>query len=188
LHFFGDVIGETSVELGYSFRVSNAKLSAGLLMVRRRENEGEVLLVHPGGPYFRNKDEGAWTVPKGLVDGGEELLDAAKREFVEETSFELEAASFVPLGEVRMKSGKRVHAWAFAGDCDPSALKSNDFEVEWPPRSGKMQAFPEVDRAGFFDRKTALSKIIEAQRPLVDRALCEETLKELFGGEEDAGT
>jgi predicted NUDIX family NTP pyrophosphohydrolase len=165
--------------------VPNKKLAAGLLMCRTQENGAQVLLVHPGGPYFRNKDEGAWTVPKGLVDDDEDLLDAAKREFVEETGVELEATKFVSLGEVRMKSGKRIHVWAFAGDCDPDAIESNEFEVEWPPRSGKMQTFPEVDRAGFFDRKTALAKILEAQQPLVERALSDETLKELFGGAED---
>ncbi len=152
-------------------------------MVRRRESVGEVLLVHPGGPYFRNKDMGAWTVPKGLVDEGEEHLEAAKREFVEETGFALEATKFVALGEVRMKSGKRIQAWAFAGDRDPATVKSNTFEVEWPPRSGKMQSFPEVDRAAFFGRAEAFDKIIEAQRPLVDEALSDETLEALFGEE-----
>ncbi len=154
-------------------------------MCRRGENEAEVLLVHPGGPYFRNKDEGAWTVPKGLVDDGEDLLDAAKREFSEETGLAVEATEFVPLGEVKMKSGKRIHVWAFAGDCDPDAIESNTFEVEWPPRSGRMQTFPEVDRAGFFGRSAALDKILEAQKPLIERALGDETLSLLFAPDEE---
>jgi len=156
--------------------------SAGLLLCRLPPTgEPEVLLAHPGGPYFVNRDEGAWTVPKGLVDPGEELLDAARREFAEEIGLRPEAPVFHPLGSIRQKNGKTVHAWAFAGDFDPSTLRSNDFETEWPPRSGQMRAFPEVDRAAFFARDEALRKVILAQAPLVTRALSEETRRALFG-------
>jgi len=150
-------------------------------MCRRVSDAPEVLLVHPGGPYFQKKDEGAWTLPKGLVDDGEDLLAAAKREFVEETGLSLDTEVFVPLGDVRMKSGKRIHAWAFPGDCDPEQIQSNTFEIEWPPRSGKKQSFPEVDRAEWFDRERALVKIIEVQKPLLERALSPASLEALFG-------
>lgn len=146
-------------------------VSAGLIMVRRVSGALELLLVHPGGPYFRNKDDGAWTIPKGLVNPGEELLAAACREFEEETGVPARAATFAPLGHVRQKGGKVVHAWAFAGNCDPVAIRSNTFEVEWPPRSGRRQIFPEVDRAGFFDPETARRKLLPAQAPFVDRVL-----------------
>ena len=180
----GASLEETHGELVYSIvlLVSRKKLSAGLMMCRKVNEEVQVLLVHPGGPYFRNKDAGAWTVPKGLVDEGEDLLETAKREFVEETGFALEAEVFVAFGEVKMKSSsKRVHAWAFVGDCDPDALDSNTFEIEWPPRSGKTQSFPEADRAGWFGREAALEKILEAQRPFVERLLEAESLDKLFG-------
>jgi predicted NUDIX family NTP pyrophosphohydrolase len=140
-----------------------------------------VLLAHPGGPYFANRDEGAWTVPKGLVDPGEALLDAARREFAEEIGFRPEAPLFHPLGSIRQKNGKTVHAWAFAGDFDPTRLQSNDFETEWPPRSGQIGTFPEIDRAAFFGREEALRKVIAAQAPLVTRALSPETRAILFG-------
>ena len=146
-------------------------VSAGLIMVRRVGGAIELLLVHPGGPYFRNKDDGAWTIPKGLVNPGEDLLAAACREFEEETGVPVRDATFTPLGHVRQKGGKVVHAWAFAGDCDPEAIRSNTYEVEWPPRSGRRQVFPEVDRAGFFDPDTARRKLLPAQSPFVDRAL-----------------
>jgi predicted NUDIX family NTP pyrophosphohydrolase len=146
-------------------------VSAGLIMVRPARGAIELLLAHPGGPFFRNRDDGAWSIPKGLVNPGEELLAAACREFEEETGVPVRAATFAPLGHVRQKGGKIVHAWAFAGDCDPVAIRSNTFETEWPPRSGRIQVFPEIDRAAFFDPETALRKILPAQAPLVDRAV-----------------
>jgi predicted NUDIX family NTP pyrophosphohydrolase len=159
-----------------------ATISAGALMCRMRDGTAEVLLVHPGGPFFAKKDDGAWSIPKGLVDDGEDLLAAARRELAEETGLVVDAEGpFVELGKVQQKGGKVVHAWAFAGDCDPAAIVSNTFEMEWPPRSGARAAFPEIDRAAFFDRETALRKILEAQRPFVERALSEETLELLFG-------
>lgn len=140
--------------------------SAGLVMVRRRDATLEVLLVHPGGPLWAKKDDGAWTIPKGLVEAGEEPLAAAQREFAEETGFPA-TGPFHPLGEIRQKSGKVVHAWAFLGDCDPVALRSNSFEMEWPPRSGRKVSFPEVDRAAFFPLAAAARKILPSQWPLV---------------------
>ena len=145
------------------------KRSAGLLMYRRRGGALEVLLAHPGGPFFAHKDAGWWTVPKGLVDEGEEPLDAARREFTEETSFPVEAAEFLPLGEVRQKGGKTVLAWAFEGDCDPAALASNAYRVEWPPKSGQWRSFPEVDRAQWFDLAEARRRINAAQAAFLDR-------------------
>lgn len=159
-----------------------SKISAGLLVCRVCDGVAQVLLVHPGGPFFAKKDDGAWSIPKGLAEPGEDLLGAARRETTEETGIAIDAgATFVPLGTVRQKGGKVVHAWAFAGDCDPAAIVSNTFEMEWPPRSGRRASFPEVDRAAFFDRETALRKILEAQRPFVERALSQESLRELFG-------
>ena len=146
-----------------------AKISAGLLMYRRPgERPVEVFLVHPGGPFWKNKDDGAWTIPKGEVDPGEALLAAAIREFQEETGFTA-TEPFVSLGEIRHKSGKRIHAWAFAGDQDPARLQSNTFEVEWPPKSGRQQKFPEIDRGAFFGLKVAHEKILASERPLLDR-------------------
>jgi predicted NUDIX family NTP pyrophosphohydrolase len=147
------------------------KISAGLLMYHLetgRIGSLEVFLVHPGGPYWRNKDEGAWTIPKGEVDSGEELLAAAIREFSEETGL-TPAGPFVTLGFVKQKSGKTIHAWAFPGHCDPGQIHSNTFELEWPPKSGQKQEFPEVDRAGFFDLATARHKILPSELPLLDR-------------------
>jgi predicted NUDIX family NTP pyrophosphohydrolase len=147
-----------------------AKISAGLLMCRLRGNDLQVLLAHPGGPFFAQKDEGAWTIPKGLVEPDELAVAAARREFEEETGFEIASPELVTLGEVRQKSGKIVHAWAFWGDCDPSLLRSNDFSMEWPPRSGQRQSFPEVDRVDWFDPDDARLKILAAQAPFIDRA------------------
>ena len=128
----------------------------------------EVLLVHPGGPYWRNKDAAAWTIPKGEVNPGEELLAAAIREFTEETGF-TPLSPFDPLGEIKHKSGKIVHAWAFQGDCDPTQIRSNTFELEWPPKSGRTQEFPEIDRAEFYDLATARQKILLPEKALLDR-------------------
>lgn len=146
-------------------------VSAGLVMVRRCGETIELLLVHPGGPFFRHKDDGVWTIPKGLVNPGEDLLAAARREFQEETGVPVRTETFVPLGHVRQRAGKIVHAWAFAGDCDPAAIFSNTYELEWPPRSGRRQMFPEVDRGAFFDPDTARRKLLPAQTPFIDRAL-----------------
>jgi predicted NUDIX family NTP pyrophosphohydrolase len=138
------------------------KISAGLLLYRQRNSKLELLLVHPGGPFWRNKSEGAWSIPKGEVVVDEDLLEAAQREFQEETGY-LPAGPFIPLAPVKLKSGKVVHAWAVEGDFDLAAFKSNTFTLEWPPRSGKMVEFPEVDRAEFFDSTTAKGKINPAQ-------------------------
>jgi predicted NUDIX family NTP pyrophosphohydrolase len=143
------------------------RLSAGLLMYRIREGAVEVLLAHPGGPFFRNKDEGAWSIPKGEPDAGEDLLATAQREFEEETGVKPHGP-FMPLQPIQQKGGKIVHAWAFAGDCDPAAVKSNTFTMEWPPRSGRLAEFPEMDRAEFFDLDTAVKKIKAGQEALID--------------------
>jgi len=145
-------------------------ISAGLLLYRRREPGVEVFLVHPGGPYWVSKDEGAWSVPKGLVDVGEEELACARREFKEETGFDVQSSSGErDLGTFRLPSGKRLHVWAIEGDCDPTELNSNLFEMEWPPKSGHIARFPEVDRGGWFSRTAALLKIVKGQRPVLEK-------------------
>lgn len=144
-----------------------AKTSAGLLMYRERDGALEVLLVHPGGPYWRKKDEGAWSIPKGELDPQEDALDAARREFEEETGLRPDGP-FLPLTPIRQKGGKTVHAWAFAGDCDPESLRSGTFELEWPPGSGQTREFPEVDRAGFFKIDEAKRKMNPGQMPLLE--------------------
>jgi predicted NUDIX family NTP pyrophosphohydrolase len=135
----------------------------------RRSRGLELFLVHPGGPFFRNKDEGAWSIPKGEVEEGTEPLAAALREFEEETGTSPPDGELVPLGEIRQKGGKRVVAWAIEGDLEPSTLKSNTFEIEWPPRSGRRERFPEIDRADFFTPDLARRKLNPAQAELVDR-------------------
>ncbi len=147
------------------------KVSAGLLLFRRRISVVEFLLAHPGGPYFARKDDGAWTLPKGGIEDGESPLQAAKREFFEETGFPLGGGPLIELGTIRQRSGKIVHAWAFEGDADPAQLCSETFELQWPPRSGLRQRFPEVDRVAFFVPEVARRKMIEAQSPFIDRAL-----------------
>jgi len=142
--------------------------SAGLVMYRITHGEFEVLLVHPGGPFWVKKDEGAWSIPKGEIDAGEDPLAAAKREFEEETGCKAEGP-FFELGSVRHKSGKTVTAWAFEGDCDPTQIKSNTFEMEWPPRSGQRKQFPEVDRAEFFTVEKARTKSHLAEFEFVRR-------------------
>jgi predicted NUDIX family NTP pyrophosphohydrolase len=137
-------------------------------MFRRRPGL-ELLLVHPGGPFFRNKDEGAWSIPKGEVEEGAEPLAAALREFSEETGAAAPEGELVPLGEIRQKGGKRVVAWAIEGDFDPTSVNSNSFEMEWPPRSGRKEQFPEIDRAEFFPPELARRKLNPAQAELVDR-------------------
>jgi predicted NUDIX family NTP pyrophosphohydrolase len=143
------------------------RISAGLLMYRTHDGELQMLLAHPGGPFFTNKDDGAWTIPKGEIEPGEDLLDAAKREFEEETGG-IPTGPFIALTPVKQKGGKIVHAWAFKGDCDPSATVSNTFTMEWPPKSGKQVEFPEVDRTDFFDVAAAKRKIKDAQGALID--------------------
>lgn len=143
------------------------RTSAGLLMYRRREGTLEVFLVHPGGPFWAKKDLGAWTVPKGEYTPGEEPLDAARREFTEETSFTA-AGPFHPLGRIKQASGKLVTAWAFEGDCDPAQLSSNFCEIEWPPRSKQMIEVPEVDRGAWFTLEEAREKIFPAQLPFLE--------------------
>ena len=138
------------------------KESAGLLMFRRRNNQLEVLLAHPGGPFWKKKDLGAWTIPKGEIQPGEEPLTAARREFAEELGFSPEG-NFIPLSPIQQKGGKRVQVWAFEGNCDPSSVKSNTFEMEWPPRSGRVQIFPEIDRAEFFEFNQAKQRINPGQ-------------------------
>lgn len=139
-------------------------------MFRIKESELEVLLVHPGGPFFRNKDAGAWTIPKGEAAEGEDLLSRAKVEFEEELGTEPIAAEWLELGTIKQKGGKTVHAWAFEGELPPEfVLASNSFTVEWPPRSGRIQEFPEVDRAQFFSIETARAKINQAQVDFLDR-------------------
>ncbi len=142
-------------------------VSAGLMMYRRREGAVEVLLVHPGGPFWKKRDAGAWTIPKGEPSEGEALIAAARREFREETGLE-PTGELIELGVVRQKGGKEVHAWAFEGDCDPASLQSSTFSLEWPPRSGKWRDFPEVDRAEFFELSAAREKINPAQVALLD--------------------
>ena len=145
------------------------KTSAGLLMFRRREGELEVLLVHPGGPYFQNKDEASWTIPKGEVAEGEDLVERAKIEFEEELGIKA-PGNWMELGSVKQKGGKTVHAWAFEGDLAPDfQLASNSFEIEWPPRSGRTRQFPEIDQARFFPLELPRAKINQAQVVFLDR-------------------
>jgi predicted NUDIX family NTP pyrophosphohydrolase len=138
-----------------------AKHSAGLLMYRRR-GELEVFLVHPGGPFWAKKDAGAWSIPKGEYRPGDDPLAAARREFREETGFPV-AGEFIPLTPIKQPSGKIIQAWAVEGDCDAEAIRSNTFTLEWPPRSGRQQEFPEVDRAAWFTLTAAREKIIKGQ-------------------------
>ncbi len=144
------------------------KRSAGLLMFRRKRGTLELFLVHPGGPFWRNKDAGAWSIPKGEYEEREDPLSAAQREFAEETSL-TPHGDFIPLGEAQQAGGKFVKAWAFEGDCDPALINSNTFTMEWPPRSGKQVEFPEVDRAGWFAIADARGKILQGQLDLLDR-------------------
>jgi len=143
-----------------------AKQSAGLLVYRERLGQLEVLLVHPGGPFWKKKDAGAWTIPKGELLANEDPWEAARRECQEELGFE-PAGSFIPLRPVKQKGGKIIQAWAVLADWDPSQLRSNSFSLEWPPRSGKVQEFPEVDQAAYFDFAAAEIKINPAQIALL---------------------
>jgi predicted NUDIX family NTP pyrophosphohydrolase len=146
------------------------KRSAGLMVYRRRDDGVEVFLVHPGGPFWAKKDDGSWSIPKGEFEEGEESLDVARREFFEETGVEVNG-DFVEVGQVKQAGGKVVMAWAVEGDFDPASLRSNAFEMEWPPRSGRMQKFPEVDRGAWFPVDAARGKILKSQEPLLDLLL-----------------
>jgi predicted NUDIX family NTP pyrophosphohydrolase len=142
-----------------------SQVSAGLLAFRR--NDGiEVLLAHPGGPFWSKKDDGAWTIPKGVSDADADPLSAARREFTEETGFVAEG-DMLPLKAVRQRSGKTVMAWAFEADFDLAKFRSNEFEMEWPPRSGRLESFPEIDRLAWFGYEAALTKIIAYQKPFL---------------------
>ena len=157
-----------------------SKTSAGLLIYRRRGGALEVFLVHPGGPFWANKDAAAWSIPKGEFDPAEHPLAAARREFEEETGLKM-AGEFTPLAPIRQAGGKVVHAFALEGDCDPAAIQSNTFEIEWPPRSGRRQTFPEVDRAAWFPLDVARGKIHKGQAGLLDQ------LRAMLEGELDRG-
>jgi predicted NUDIX family NTP pyrophosphohydrolase len=139
-------------------------------MYRRRPSGLEVFLVHPGGPFWAKKDLGAWSIPKGLYPESEDPLDAARREFTEETGFTA-SGDFVALGELKQPGGKLVSAWAVEGDCEPAELRSNSFSLEWPPRSGRHQEIPEVDRAAWFPIDQARQKILSGQCPFLDRLI-----------------
>ena len=152
------------------FMAKTKKQSAGILLYRSTDSEPEVFLVHPGGPFWKNKDEGAWTIPKGEFDDSEDPLLAAIREFKEETGFNIKG-EFIPLGSIQQKAGKTVYAWAIAGDIDETNIKSNFFEMEWPPKSGKKMSFPEIDKGGWFIPAEAQQKINATQSAFIDELL-----------------
>jgi predicted NUDIX family NTP pyrophosphohydrolase len=156
---------------------STSKTSAGLLVHRTTDRGHEFLLVHPGGPFWADRDAEAWGIPKGLVEAGEDAFVAARREFTEETGFAVDASSPVALAPVRA-NGKTIHAWLVEADVDAERLVSNTFEIEWPPRSGKRATFPEIDRAAYFDAEVAFTKIHKGQRAILVAAL------EALGGAE----
>ncbi len=146
------------------------RLSAGIVLYRRcADGTVEVLLGHMGGPYWARKEAGAWTIPKGEVEPGADLLTVARREFREELGVLVPPGEFTDLGEIRQAGGKTVRAWAVQGDLDSTVIISNTFELEWPPKSGRIQTFPEIDRAAWFDLESAQSVIVQGQRPLLDR-------------------
>jgi predicted NUDIX family NTP pyrophosphohydrolase len=150
------------------------KRSAGLLVYRRRPGGCEVFLVHPGGPFWQSKDRGAWSIPKGELAPDEDPLGAARREFAEETGIEM-AGDFVSLASIKQPSGKTIDAWAVEGECDPAMVRSNSFATEWPPRSGRVQRFPEIDRAAWFGIDEARDRITKGQRGFLDQ------LRQLLG-------
>lgn len=152
------------------------KKSAGLLLLREKSGSLEVLLVHPGGPFWTGKDEGAWSIPKGEIEGDEDPLAAARREFEEETGFAA-AGEAIPLAPRRQSGGKIVYAWAVRGDLDPARVRSNTFSLEWPPKSGREQEFPEIDRAAWFPVEVAARKIVKGQAGFLD-----ELVEKLGGG------
>jgi predicted NUDIX family NTP pyrophosphohydrolase len=144
------------------------KLSAGILLFRTSDSTLQVFLVHPGGPFWRNKDAGGWSIPKGEYTEGEDPLEAAKREFHEETGFQVHG-EFIPLGQIKQSSAKIITAFAVEGDCLPAAIRSNTFSIEWPPKSGRQQEFPEVDRAEWFGLAEARTRIVKGQAGFLDR-------------------
>lgn len=148
--------------------VKRPNVSAGLLLYRRTQNGLEIFLAHPGGPFWKDRDIGAWTIPKGVLDPDEDPLDAARREFTEETGIQ-PREPFIPLGTIRQKAGKTIHAWAWEGDADAGTTTSNEMRTEWPRGSGRWITFPEVDRCAWFDGPTARQKINPAQAELIDR-------------------
>jgi len=145
------------------------RTSAGILLFRPRGGQLEVLLAHPGGPFFRNRDAGHWTIPKGEADGDEALVAVARREFEEETGNPPPDGDVIDLGSIVQKGGKVVHAWGLEGDLDPATAESNTFEMVWPPGSGRVQAFPEIDRVEWFDIDEARRRVKPSQIPLIDR-------------------
>ena len=145
------------------------RTSAGILLFRPRGGQLEVLLAHPGGPFFRNRDEGHWTIPKGEADGDEGLIAVARREFEEETGHAAPDSEPIELGSIVQKGGKVVHAWALEGDLDPAAAESNTFDMVWPPGSGRVQTFPEIDRVEWFGVDEAKRRVKPTQIPLIDR-------------------
>ncbi|MFM7103140.1 MAG: NUDIX domain-containing protein [Verrucomicrobiota bacterium] len=152
-------------------RSRRARVSAGLLMFRRRGSRVEVFIAHPGGPWFPHRDQDIWTIPKGELESGEELLSAAIREFREEVGLE-PSGPYLELGSIRQRGGKTVHAWAFEGDWEEGRqLQTSLIEVEWPPGSGRWERWPEIDRAAFFDLDAARERLKQAQHPLLDRLL-----------------
>jgi predicted NUDIX family NTP pyrophosphohydrolase len=146
------------------------KDSAGILLYRFRKGILEVLLVHPGGPFWAKKDRAAWSIPKGEYEEGEDPLDAAKRELAEEAGIRVDSP-LIDLGELRQPSGKIVHAWAAGQDCDPSRIRSNTFKMEWPPKSGRLQEFPEIDRAAWYSTAVAKSKLHKGQAAFIDKLI-----------------
>jgi predicted NUDIX family NTP pyrophosphohydrolase len=147
------------------------KLSAGIVLYRRKEDRLEVFLVHSGGPFWAKKDAGAWSIPKGEYLPDEDPLAAARREFQEETGFALPPGDLEPLGTIKQRGGKLVSAWALEGDCPADAIRSNSFSMEWPPKSGKTQEFPEIDRAAWFSMETAREKQLAGQHAFLDRLI-----------------
>jgi len=145
------------------------RVSAGILLYRSRDAALQVLLAHPGGPFHATKDLGAWTIPKGEAEPGEALVDVARREFREETGHAAPEGGAIALGTIRQRGGKLVHAWALPGDLDPAAARSNTFSMEWPPGSGRLEVFPEIDRVAWFDLVEARLRVKEAQVPFLDR-------------------
>jgi predicted NUDIX family NTP pyrophosphohydrolase len=150
-------------------KTTTARTSAGILLWRNREGAVEVLLAHNGGPYWARKDHGHWSIPKGEAEPGEDLAAVARREFAEETGHPVPDGPLIDLGQIRQKSGKLVLGWAVEGDLDPAAAVSNTYELEWPPRSGRMQSFPEIDRVEWFGLAEARSRLNGAQVPFLDR-------------------
>ena len=149
-------------------RLTRPNVSAGLLLFRRSSSGLELFIAHPGGPFWKDRDIGAWTIPKGIVEAGEDLLDAARREFEEETSIQ-PTGPFIPLGSIRQKAGKTIHAWAFESDANPDTIVSNKMRTQWPRGSGRWIEFPEIDRCGWFDPASAKTKMNPAQAELIDR-------------------